>query len=127
MGEGSFRARALFLSPDGLCHTDKEVCGDPERAKDAPRPCPHSQDGRLPLLERLDEAGADAAPERGRPGDLVPTCCIQHFGSLGDWQGPGGPYPAALRDLRVFRCRKWFLLVVPGLRDDRAGEAGETP
>ena len=126
MSEGSIRTRALFLSPDGKCYPDGAVCGNPDGGVGDLRPCPHSDDGRLPPPERVREGGAAQAPERGRPGDFAPPCVIQHFGNLQDWQGPDGLYSPDLHALRVFRCRKWFLLVVPGIRDDRAGEFLET-
>lgn len=127
MSTGGIRTRALFLSPDGRCTPDGEVCSNPDGGGEGARPCPHSDGGRLPPPQRLSETGARHAAAKGSPGEFAPPCAIQHFGSLQAWQGEGGPYPEDLHPLRVFRCRKWFLLVVPGIRDDRATEFREMP
>jgi hypothetical protein len=65
-------------------------------------------------------------PARGRPGDLAPPCALQTLGSLAQFAGDAaGRYSADLHPLRVLKCRKLFLLVVPGLRDDRPSEIEE--
>ncbi len=56
------------------------------------------------------------AQTRGQPGDLCPPCAKQNLSSLGHWQGHGGQtYPEALLPLRLFKCRQWLWLVIPGL------------
>ena len=57
-------------------------------------------------------------PELGCAGDLVPPCAVEQLGCLERWQARSkSKYPEALWDLRVFKCRQMFLLVIPGLRD----------
>lgn len=76
----------------------------------------------MPIPQPLAAEASEQAPMLGQPGDLVPTCVTEHFGSLEEWQGNQGLYPPGAGPLRLFRCRQWHLLVVPGLRNDRAWE-----
>ena len=42
----------------------------------------------------------------------------QQLANLGHWQGHGQQtFPEELLPLRLFKCRMWLWLVVPGLRD----------
>jgi hypothetical protein len=45
-------------------------------------------------------------------------CANQELGNLGHWQSEGDqPFPTELVALRLFKCRMWLWLVVPGLYD----------
>jgi hypothetical protein len=82
----------------------------------------------MPQPTALDEVTARRLPELGQPGDLAPPCAVQHLGRLGNWRQGEVDHAEELRDLRLFKCRQMFLLVVPGLRHDRPGEIeGERP
>jgi hypothetical protein len=53
---------------------------------------------------------------------LCPPCAKQALGPLGHWDGHHGcTVPAELRPLRLFKCRMWMWLVVPGLLDAQSG------
>lgn len=110
--------RALFLSPGGQALTDDRVCSGLEATTLAGKACPHADSGRMPRPRAIDARTARRWPERGQAGDLAPPCSVVQLGSLGEWLGgrPGG-YPERWMGLRLFRCRQWFLLVVPGLHD----------
>ena len=115
------RPRALFLSPDGVLYPDALICSGRFASGLRGRPCPFSEEGRMPRPQRLNLPALRERPEAGRSGDLAPPCALQQLGKLEAWS-ERLPHPADLGPLRVFKCRQMFLLVVPGLRDERAGE-----
>jgi hypothetical protein len=56
-------------------------------------------------------------------GDLAPPCAVQALGSLASFLGSKAKgFGADLQPLRVFKCRLMYLLVVPGLTDEKPGE-----
>jgi hypothetical protein len=123
MTEQEDKPRALFPSPEGTLYPDSLVCSGQVPGYGSGQPCPHSEAGRMPLPCPLDAPTVRLSPEMGQAGDLCPPCSVQHFGSLEAWLGGDlGHLPPGLGPLRLFRCRRWFLLVVPGLRDDRPVE-----
>ncbi len=111
-------ARALFLFPDGMVHPDSFVCSGIVTDELEDKPCPYSDGGRMPLPQPLDATRPDYTIDKGRPGDLCPPCVKQQLSNLRHWQGHGGRhFPEELLPLRLFKCRQWFWLVVPGLHD----------
>lgn len=110
--------KAIFLSPDGNVYPDTLICSGVIPPELGGKPCPYSQDGRMPDLVPLDSATASYTIDKGHPGDLCPPCAKQQLASLGHWQGHGSQqFPQDLLPLRLFKCRQWFWLVVPGLND----------
>ena len=111
--------KALFISPDGKIYPDALICFGMLSAELRGQPCPYSQDGRLPDPVPLNPDDSGYTPDKGKPGDLCPPCAKQQLAHLGHWQGHGGQsFPPDLLPLRLFKCRMWFWLVVPGLQDD---------
>lgn len=109
---------ALFLSPDGTVLPDSLICSGRLAAELDGQPCPYAVQGRMPGLEPLREDTDTYSVDKGRPGDLCPTCAKHQLGSLRHWQGHHGQqFPEELLSLRLFKCRQWFWLVVPGLHD----------
>jgi hypothetical protein len=114
----SSEPRALFLSPDGNIYPDTLICSGIMLAELGGRPCPFSQAGRFPPPQPLSQDEPGYTIDKGRPGELCPPCAKQQLSSLGHWQGHGGRrFPEALLPLRLFKCRQWLWLVVPGLYD----------
>jgi hypothetical protein len=112
-------AKALFLAADGNVYPDTLICSGILPAHLNGKPCPYAQNGRLPDPEPLDASHPSYTIDKGKPGDLCPPCAKQNLSSLGHWQGHGGQeFPEELLSLRLFKCRQWLWLVVPGLRDD---------
>lgn len=110
--------KALFLSPDGKIYPDTLVCSGMISAELNGKPCPYAQNGRLPDLVPLDENDPGYSLDKGQPGDLCPPCAKQQLANLGNWQGHGQQvFPEELLPLRLFKCRMWLWLVVPGLHD----------
>ena len=108
--------KALFLSPDGSIYPDSLICSGVIPAELGGQPCPFSQNGCLPDLVPLDPTDPTYTIDKGQPGDLCPPCAKQQLGHLGHWQGHGSQqFPAELLPLRLFKCRMWLWLVVPGL------------
>jgi len=115
--------RALFLSDEGTVFPDSVVCAGLVPGRELGAPCPHSDAGRMPLPRRIEARAAHIAPGRGRPGHLAPPCAVQALGSLALFLGArAASFGPELQPLRVFKCRLMYLLVVPGLRDERPGE-----
>jgi hypothetical protein len=111
--------RALFTAPDGNVYSDALICSGALPADLGGKPCPFSDNGRIPLPLPLDPNDPSYTIDKGQPGDLCPPCVKQCLGSLRHWQGHGGQhFPADLLPLRLFKCRMWLWLVVPGLYDD---------
>lgn len=110
--------KAFFLSPDGQIYPDTLICSGTISAELNGKPCPYAQNGRLPEPIPLEETDLSYSPDKGRPGDLCPPCAKQQLASLGHWQGHGQQtFPEELLTLRLFKCRMWLWLVVPGLHD----------
>ena len=75
----------------------------------------------MPGLIRLVFDGDTQASRLGRNGDFAPSCALEQLGRLGTWQLTiGERYPHRYWDLRVYKCRQMLMLIVPGIRDDRA-------
>ncbi|HEX6290929.1 MAG TPA: hypothetical protein VFZ66_17220 [Herpetosiphonaceae bacterium] len=111
--------RALFLSPDGTIYPDTLICSGIVAAELGGRPCPDADHGRIPAPQPLDPAADGYTIDKGQPGDLCPPCAKQQLTHLGHWQGHGGQtFPDDLLELRLFKCRQWFWLVIPGLTDE---------
>ncbi len=110
--------KALFLSPDGKIYPDTLICSGMISAELNGKPCPYSQNGCLPDPVPLDETDPNYSLDKGKPGDLCPPCAKQQLANLGHWQGHGQQtFPEELLPLRLFKCRMWLWLVVPGLYD----------
>lgn len=109
-------AKALFLAPDGNVYPDHLICSGILPAHLNGKPCPYSQNGQFPDLAPLDPDDPDYSIDKGQPGDLCPPCAKQNLSHLGHWQQNGNKqFPEELHPLRLFKCRQWFWLVVPGL------------
>ena len=118
MIDHSDEPRALFLSPDGNVYPDTLICSGMLPAELHGKPCPYSAAGRFPQPQPLDPHDPAYSIDKGQPGDLCPPCARQQSAHLGYWQGHGGrQFPEELLPLRLFKCRMWLWLVVPGLRD----------
>jgi hypothetical protein len=116
MGEEAELPRALFFGDEGALLPDDLVCSGRTPGRETGEPCPFSESGRMPLPR----------PQRAdSPGDVAPPCAVQALGSLAEFAGEAsGRYELKLHPLRVFKCRKLFLLVVPGLIDHTDRSAG---
>jgi len=110
--------RALFLAPNGDTYPDTLVCSGVLPSDLGGKPCQLSDNGRIPLPRSLDPREAGYSVDKGKPGDLCPPCALHHLGSLAHWQDGEQHFPAELLPLRLFKCCKWFWLVVPGLYHD---------
>ena len=111
-------SRALFISPDGNIYPDTLICSGVLPAELGGKPCPLSNSGHIPDPQPLNSDNPDYAIVKGKPGDLYPPCAKQQLTNLGHWLGNGRPeLPEELLPLRLFKCRQWFWLVVPGLYD----------
>ena len=116
MNHYSDEARALFLSPDGNVYPDSLICSGILPAELGGKPCPFSQAGRIPEPHPLDAADPSYTVDKGQQGDLCPPCAKQQLVHLGHWHGHGNQqFPEHLSQLRLFKCRQWFWLVIPGL------------
>ena len=110
--------KALFLSPDGKIYPDTLICSGILSAELDGKPCPYSQAGRIADPLPLNPDDPSYTIDKGQPGDLCPSCAKQQLAHLGHWQGHGNQkYPVELLSLRLFKCRMWLWLVVPGLHD----------
>lgn len=113
--------RALFPSGKGEMVPDNLVCSGALPTELNGKPCPYSDNGRMPLPRPLDESDPLYSRDKGEPGDLCPPCAKQSLAHLGHWQGHGKQtFPEELLPLRLFKCRMWFWLTVPGLYEDDA-------
>jgi hypothetical protein len=128
MDEGADQPRALFLSDDGGTLPDSTVCSGLIPSGKTSGPCRHSESGRMPRPRRIEIGDIRADEDRGHLGDLAPPCAAQALGSLGAFLGArSADSDPGLLPLRVFKCRMMYLLVVPGLRNDGAGEISIPP
>ena len=110
---------------------DHLICSGLLPAEFQGKACPYSTNGKFPGIAPLNAASANYSIDKGKAGDLCPTCAISQLAHVGHWQGHGGvSYPDELNLLRLFKCRAGFWLVVPGLCDDTAStinlDAGRT-
>jgi len=111
--------KALFLASNGNIYPDSLICSGVIPAELDGKPCPYSQNGRMPNPAPLNADDAMYSIDKGQPGDLCPPCASHQLASLEHWQGyKGQSYPEHLLPLRLFKCHQGFWLVVPGLRDD---------
>lgn len=112
---------ALFLAPDGNIYPDTLICSGLVPSELDGKPCPYSKSGRFPESVPLDPLDPTYSNDFGQPGDLCPPCAKQNLGNVGHWQGHGNQsFPPDLLSLRLFKCRMWFWLIIPGLHDHKA-------
>jgi hypothetical protein len=110
--------KALFLSPDGNIYPDSLVCAGLISLELDGKPCPYSNHGRFPDPIPLNSNHPDFSLDKGKSGDLCPPCAKHQLGHLGHWQGYNNQtFPSDLLPLRLFKCRMWLWVVVPGLHD----------
>jgi hypothetical protein len=108
--------KALFLSPDGNIYPDTLICSGILPAELNGKPCPYSQAGRIPEPLPLNRDDPSYSIDKEQPGELCSPCTKQNLTNLGHWQGHGKQkFPQELLSLRLFKCRMWLWLVVPGL------------
>lgn len=108
---------ALFLNCNGDIYPSNLICSG---SLDSTKPCPYSDEGNFPGLTTLKEGDS---VDKGKPGDLIPCCAKQQLSNLGHWQGHNGvAYLEKLLPLRLFKCRMWYWLVIPGLHDSNPTE-----
>jgi hypothetical protein len=120
--------RALFLAPDGSIFVDSLVCSGVIPAELDGRLCPYSQNGRIPVPVALDPCDPSYTLDKGKPGDLCPPCAKQTLGPVESWiPGAVGRHNELSPRLRLFKCRQWFWLVVPGLYEDTPHSLLQTP
>lgn len=123
MNASSTPPKAYFLGPEGKIFPDTLICSGMLPAELQGKPCPYSQNGRLPDPVPFNENDPSYSLDKGKPGDLCPPCVKQKLAHLGHWQGHGGQqFPKEFLPLRLFKCRMWLWLVVPGLYDDNPTE-----
>ena len=129
MNDQTDTSRALFLGADGNIYPDTLICSGVLSAVLDGKSCPFSDGGRFPAPFPLDPAEPAYTLHKGRPGELCPPCVKQQFGNPGHWQGHGGQqFPEHLLHLRLFKCRQWLWVVVPGPADDDPTKlTGNTP
>jgi hypothetical protein len=115
------RPRALFYSGSGQpLLPDHQVCSGKIPSSLSGKPCPYSVAGRIPEPVVIGAVRARQSPEIGQAGDKAPPCALRHYGSLADWVGPrASGFNADVLGLRLFECRQMFLLVVPGIQNER--------
>jgi hypothetical protein len=118
VNEHQGKPKALFISPDGSIYPDSLICSGMLPAELSGKPCPFSQAGRIPDPLPLNPDEPSYSMDKGQPGDLCPPCAKQQLAHLGHWQGHRRlQFPEEILTLRLFKCRQWFWLVVPGLYD----------
>lgn len=118
MNDSYLSPKALFLFSDGKIYPDPLVCSGLLSVELNGKPCPYSNNGRFPKPEYLSSETPGYSLDKGKLGDLCPPCAKQQLGNLEHWQGHGGQtFPKKLLPLRLFKCRMWLWLVVPGLYD----------
>lgn len=119
MSQSPNGSKALFLAPDGNIYPDTLICSGVLPAQLNGEPCPYSQNGRFPEPQPLHPNDPDYSLDKGKPGDLCPPCAKQQLSHLGHWQRNGTrKFPQKIHSLRLFKCRQWLWLVVPGLAHD---------
>jgi hypothetical protein len=111
--------KALFIGFDKEIYPDNLICSGAVPSELNGQSCEYSNAGRTPEPLPLDPASENYSIDKGKPGDLCPPCVLQQVSSLQHWQGyKGKNYPEELLPLRLFKCRKGFWLVIPGLLDN---------
>ena len=111
------KPRALFLFLDGPVQPEMLVCSGRFPSHLAGKPCPYSDQGRIPLPppKQEEEHGLAEFPAVA-PIELTPACVIQDLGRLRNWRGKVAlVYPKEFENERLFKCRQMFLLVIPGI------------
>ena len=118
LGQAEHGPRAMFIWRDGHFYSDSLICSGIIPLELGGKPCPYSEGGRMPKPQPINPENAQAAPLRGKTGELCPPCMARHYGDLQGWSTRGErQMPDELLPLRVFRCHQFFWLVVPGLKD----------
>ena len=102
------KSRALFITGknNNIYLPDYVVC----------QGCPYADKNRMPDVMPLDSTATDYSIDKGQHGDLCPPCAKQNLSSLGHWT-INGEYSRH----RLFKCRQWIWLIVPGLLEDKPG------
>ena len=120
MHETDDRPQALFLFPRGKLIADSQICSG--RLKTVfEGECLFSEEGRMPGLIRLGGDACEDTQRLGKTGEFAPQCALEQLGNLETWQIVCGErYPRQFLHLRVYKCRKMLLLVVPQIWHEKA-------
>lgn len=105
--------KALFIGSGCEIYPDHLICSGIVPAELNGTPCEYSVNNKIPKLRTLSVSQTDYSIDKGKEGDLCPPCALQQLSSLGNWVSE----PKELLGLRLFKCRKGFWLVIPGLYD----------
>jgi hypothetical protein len=118
------KPKALFFAKDGTLLPENLICSgalvDTEIFVNSGNKgaCQYYIDGVFPDIKPLDKKDPGYNIDKGNPGDLSPTCALCKYSTLEHAQTKPGLFPKELLPLRVFKCRMWFFLVIPGLYDN---------
>jgi hypothetical protein len=116
-----------FIGADGKIYPSELMCSGlipGELTGD----CPYSNQGKFPGLIKLSSQDPNYSVDKGNPDDWCPVCAKHQLGSLDHWQGHHGQiFPDELLPLRLFKCRLWFWLVIPGLCNSNPSELSSVP
>jgi hypothetical protein len=127
MKKPSNESKAIFISSNGEIYPDTMICSGIIPSILNGQVCPFSEHGHIPDPVNLSKEDSTYTVDKGNPGELCPPCAKQQLGALGHWQGHNNQdLPEELLALRLFKCRQWFWLVIPGLRDDKPTDLEET-
>lgn len=120
MHEKQVEPQALFLFSEGLLIEDALICSGKLETQFSGA-CKYSENGQMPGLMTLTFDEPSQESRLGKSGDLAPQCALEHLGDLATWQkNIGERYPHRYSQLRVYKCRQMLMLIVPGIRNDRA-------
>jgi hypothetical protein len=109
----SKKPRALFLFEDGQFVREDEVCSGQFPSNLQGKPCPFSEEGRMPDLVPLDEQVQLSKSELEPGEEFVPACTLQRLGVLKGWLSViWGRVPAKYQAQQLYKCRQMFLFVL---------------
>jgi hypothetical protein len=109
----SKKPRALFIFKDGSLLREDEVCSGEFPSSLEGKPCPFSDEGRMPDFVSPDEQIAISNPELRSMEEFIPACTLQRLGTLGSWPGVlQERVPERYQALSLYKCRQMFLFLI---------------
>jgi hypothetical protein len=115
MADSCGKPRALFLFPSSNPLPDDEICSGqlPTRLKG--KPCPYSDQGRIPFHDPFD-TGKSLQMNREDPSHSeAASCSLQNLGMLEDWVKEYPLiFPKGMGHKILYKCRQMFFVIFIG-------------
>ncbi len=112
MADSRSKPRALFLFPSSEARSDDEICSGRFPSCLKGKPCPYSDQGRIPLRDAFVDGDFLYVIREESNGLQVASCTLQRLGSIEDWiKDYPLMFPKGMSHKMLYKCRQMFFVI----------------